>query len=225
MMRGKSRDLSRFSFSLAGLTDLCYLRCMKHVMLLIALIVLISSCSTGKKVEQKEGVWEELEFTVDTTKLGDSARAGGIAFRVPKGWVPLEGDMFETLVSVAARDTSELGLAPVSAFRREGGGPLLLVSTFSKAVDLGANFIPWAGEVARVYRSQRGEAKFSEAWLSLGGVEALQIMGISESLVHLKIILHADEPVSLDYTVPRATWADEARAVESSLGSIRKIYP
>ncbi|MCB9357671.1 MAG: hypothetical protein H6505_03770 [Calditrichaeota bacterium] len=193
--------------------------------MLIALIALVSACSNSKKTEPKSDAFEELEFTVDSTKLGDSLSIGGVKLRAPAEWAPLDSETFETLTNVAARDTSKLGLTPVMAYRKPGGGPLLLVSTFAQPVDLGVSFIPWAGQVADVYRKQRPDAQFSEAWLSLGGVEALQIMGIGEKLVHLKLILHGDQPVSLDYTVPRTTWKDDVEYVESSLGSIRKIYP
>lgn len=102
---------------------------------------------------------------------------------------------------------------------------MLLVSRFPKAAKLGPNFVPWAGEVAKVYREQRPESRVEEQWMSVSGVEALQLYSQSAQLIHLKILLNADEPVSLDYTVPAATWPNLARSVESSLGSLRKVYP
>ena len=143
---------------------------------------------------------------------------------VPKHWLAVDSGTLAKLSSVAQRDTSKLALQPFMAYKHEQGGPMLLVSKFPRAVALDAQFIPWAGEVTRVYREQRPDVLVQEQWMSLSGVEALQLYSRSPQLVHLKIILHADEPVGLDFTVPLDKWEDEVHSIESSLGSIRKVY-
>lgn len=196
---------------------------MKYSLVFIALLFAIAGCGTTQK-RPEPGVFEELEFRVDSLRLGENAEVGGISLRVPKDWVLIDDETMTKLTDVAKRDTSQMALAPVKAYRRAGGGPMLLISKFPKAIDLGAGFIPWAGEVAKVYRVQRPDILVQEQWMSLGGVEALQLISRSPQLVHLKVILHADEPVSLDYTVPLNKWDEEVHSVESSLGSIRKVY-
>lgn len=196
---------------------------MKYGLIFLALLFAIAACGPAQKPAE-QGVFEELEFRVDSLRLGASTEIGGIKFSVPKDWLLVDDDTMKKLTDVAKRDTSEMALAPVQAYKREGGGPMLLVSKFPRSIDLGARFIPWAGEVAKVYREQRPDILVQEQWMSLGGVEALQLVSRSPQLVHLKVILHADEPVSLDYTVPLNKWDDEVHSVESSLGSLRKVY-
>lgn len=188
----------------------------------VVLAALIGCGPAQKPPEQ--GIFEPLEFRVDSLRLGDSLEVGGLSLSVPKSWVAVDSGTLAKLTNVAQRDTSKLALQPFMAYKHEQGGPMLLVSKFPRAVALGAQFIPWAGEVTKVYREQRPDVLVQEQWMSLGGVEALQLYSRSAQLVHLKIILHGDEPVGLDYTVPLDKWDDEVHSVESSLGSIRKVY-
>ncbi len=194
------------------------------IITLFPLLLLVAACSREKKHEG-EGVFERLEFTVDSSKLGTKISVGGVALYAPKGWEAVDSSSMVQLVGIAARDTSEMRLRPEWAFKTEGGGPMLLVSRFPRATRLGPNFVPWAGEVAKVYREQRPEARVEEQWMSVSGVEALQLYSQSAQLIHLKILLSAEGPGSLDYTVPATMWPNQVRSVESSLGSLRKVYP
>lgn len=196
---------------------------MKTVVAMLILLTTVVSCS--KQKAPRETMFEKLEFKVDSSKLGEVVETGGVRFHAPKEWLLVDSETISQIAGVAKRDTTEMQLMPLYAFKREGGGPMLLVSTFPRAVHLGAGFIPWAGEVARVYKSQRTDAVVQEHWIHVGGIEALQLYSQSGTLVHVKIILHASEPVSLDYTVPVELWPEEVRAIESSLASLRKMYP
>lgn len=197
---------------------------MKHALISLALLLMaLLGCRPGQKPPE-QGVFEPLEFRVDSARLGDSLSIGGLHLSVPLHWFAVDSGTLAKLTNVALRDTSKLALQPFMAFKHEQGGPMLLVSKFPRAVALDAQFIPWAGEVTKVYREQRPDVLVQEQWMSLGGVEALQLYSRSAQLVHLKIILHGDEPVGLDYTVPLDRWEDEVHSVESSLGSIRKVY-
>ncbi|MBL0061774.1 MAG: hypothetical protein IPP40_09925 [bacterium] len=197
---------------------------MRIGLLMLCLLLLVAACSKEKK-PSGEGVFNPLELAVDSAKLGELIEVGGLRLQAPAGWINLDSSAMQQLIGVASRDTSEMQLRPERAFKREGGGPMLLVSRFPKVVKLGPRFVPWAGEVAKVYRDQRKDVVVQEQWMSISGVEALQLYGQSAKLVHVKILLNADEPVSLDYTVPADMWPEEVRAVESSLGSLRKVYP
>lgn len=197
---------------------------MRIVWIIVAAILLVAACSKEKKPAQ-DGVFEELVFVVDSSKLGEAITVGGLHFNVPVQWMPVDSEIMGKLMGVAKRDSSELQLQPEFAFKHQEGGPMLLVSTFPKAVHLGSGFIPWAGEVASAYRRSRPDVVVQEQWMSLGGVEALQLYGQSGQLVHVKVILNSDQPVSLDYTVPVPIWPQQVRAVESSLGTLRKVYP
>lgn len=196
---------------------------MRIGLILLTALVLSAACSKNKT--PRDVKFEKLEFIVDSSKLGEIVEAGGLRLHAPAGWLAVEDDVMGQISGVAKRDTSMMQLEPRFAFKREGGGPMLLVSKFPRAMRLGAGFIPWAGEVAKAYREQRTDAVVQEQWMSVAGVEALQLYAQSGKLVHVKIILNSSEPVSLDYTVPATEWPEEVRAVESSLGSLRKVYP
>ncbi|MCB9369747.1 MAG: hypothetical protein H6507_11615 [Calditrichaeota bacterium] len=197
---------------------------MKFAWIAVAAVLLVAACSKEKK-PAAEGVFERLDFAVDSSLLGDDVTVGGVHLHAPADWLPVDTSVMRKLVDVAERDTTVMQLYPEQAFKPEDGGPMLLVSIFPKTVHLGTGFIPWAGEVAKSYREARPDVVVQEQWMSLSGVEALQLYAQSGQLVHVKILLNADQPVSLDYTVPAPIWPNQVRAVESSLGSLRKVYP
>ncbi|MBK6911174.1 MAG: hypothetical protein IPH10_09640 [bacterium] len=195
---------------------------MRIALTVLALSLLMAACSRDKSAAP-DGVFEPLEFNVDSTLLGSVIEVGGVRLQAPAQWAEVDSSTFARILDVAARDTSELRLLPTYVFKHVSGGPMLLVSTFPRAVDLQRDFLAWAGEVARVYREQRKDIEVREQWINIAGVRALQLFSRSPQLIHAKIILHADQPVSLDYTVPVSMWPTEARAVESSLGTLRRI--
>ncbi|MBK8130786.1 MAG: hypothetical protein IPK53_18400 [bacterium] len=166
---------------------------MRIALTVLALSLLMAACSRDKSAAP-DGVFEPLEFNVDSTLLGSVIEVGGVRLQAPAQWAEVDSSTFARILDVAARDTSELRLLPTYVFKHVSGGPMLLVSTFPRAVDLQRDFLAWAGEVARVYREQRKDIEVREQWINIAGVRALQLFSRSPQLIHAKIILHADQP-------------------------------
>jgi len=195
---------------------------MRHYLTILVCAVLLAACSK-EKTPAGQGQFEPLQFNLDSTRLGGAIEIADLRFHAPARWLEVDSSTFEKIANVAGRDTSVMQLQPTRVFKHENGGPMLLVSRFPRAVDLKENFVPWAGEVARVYRAQRKDTEIRESWIQIAGVDALQLVSTSAQLVHVKVILNANEPVSLDYTVPVAMWPVESVYIESSLGSLRRV--
>jgi hypothetical protein len=73
------------------------------------------------------------------------------------------------------------------------------------------------------YRSAHPGLDVQEEWLLLGGIHAVQLLGMDTLRVQFKFLVESDPVVGLDYSVPHAAWEQEVRAVESSLGTIRRL--
>jgi hypothetical protein len=122
----------------------------------------------------------------------------------------------------AAKEDNIYRLDPIYSFTHSSGS-VLVFSTFAIAPTV--EFQQFALRVYETYRKARAELYPQETWITLNGMRALQIYSATESTIHVKIILDAGEPLSLDYTIPRQAWDTERRDVESSLASVHVITP
>jgi hypothetical protein len=182
---------------------------------LLATCIMIVSYSGGGNSSTRQSSSRETQ--------GTPIRVADVFLRAPVGWLEADSATLATVREFAVKDSGVSALSPQFVFKREGGGPMLLVSTFSRSVELGNNFVPWAGEIARLYRAQRPTLKIEEQWLNYGDFDALVLRSKSERVIHHKVILRAASPVSLDYSVPAHEWTNEASAVEASLASIQRV--
>lgn len=183
-------------------------------LLLLAASLILVACTSGGDSSKKQ--------SSSSGTQGASVQVADVFLRAPDGWLESDSATLATVKEFARKDTGEAALAPQFVCKREGGGPMLLVSTFSRSVQLGDNFVPWAGEIARIYRAQRPKQIIEEQWLSYGDLEALTLRSANEKIIHYKIILRAASPVSLDYSIPAHEWTNESSAVEASIKSIQR---
>lgn len=190
--------------------------------LLILLSPALISCSGSGKTPPPDPVFEALDFEIDSTRLGDVIEIGGLTLRAPLEWYPANESTMETMRRTVAQDTSRFRLAPRAVFIHPAGS-ILIASEFEKGTGTDYPFANWAIEVAEAYKSSRRESSISEAWLSISGIEALQLYAADSTTVHFKVLLRGEKPVSLDYTVPRRDWDSRVRSVESSLGTVRRL--
>ena len=192
---------------------------------LLAGLLSMLSCSDAKRPDvraERDDVFEQLSFEVDTSLLGDTVRLEGIEFRVPRGWKRVEPMILRAIRQAAGRDTSRHRLFPEAAHAHSNGS-VFVASRFPNANRADVSFSSWAITVGEAYRVARAGMELKEAWLSLGGIEALQLYSGDQKTVHFKLLLNAGVPLSLDYTVPTSAWEGEVHGVESSLGSIRRL--
>jgi hypothetical protein len=168
------------------------------------------------------GPYREFTFTVDSTWLGDGVMVAGLSLRVPLGWTAVDSAVMEVIRHTARLDSGVFSLEPQTVFLGADSNSLLVISTFRHAPDPSEGFTGWARRYVEAYREARPELAAQEEWLLLGGVHAVQLFAMDTLRVQFKFLIESEPAVGLDYSVPRSAWEGEARAVESSLGTIRK---
>ncbi len=154
--------------------------------------------------------------------LGERLELAGIEFNIPRGWNPVIEGMMELMRKHAAKDTSKLGMSPDYAYSVDDGS-VLVISRFIRSNQERAAFSSWALEVGQAYQDARTEHKLDMSWISLNNLEALQIFASDTATTHLKLLVNADEPVSIDFTIPKKVWQYQTPTVESSLGSMMRL--
>jgi hypothetical protein len=158
---------------------------------------------------------------VDSARLGSEAVVDGVSLRVPLGWTAADSSVLQSVRQAVRLDTGDFPVEPRAVF--VGAGPSVLVATtFRTKPEAAEGFTGWARRYVEAYRAARPSLDVQEEWLLLGGIHAVQLLAMDTLRVQFKFLIESDPVVGLDYSVPRAAWEQEVRAVESSLGTIRK---
>ena len=151
-----------------------------------------------------------MQFTVDPALVGDYVTLGDGGFRVrpPAGWPPLTADQMSPLSATRPGDA-----AAVAGFVRAADNLGLIVSTV--AVD---------DEAAYLAELRASDPQVQTARYRVNGVAVTQYLVRRDTLVDMRLLLDAADArgrrLQLDYLVPQAKWATQARVVESSVGSL-----
>jgi hypothetical protein len=193
---------------------------MRILMLVIAALVLVLiGC---RKSEPAHGPFREFAFTVDSTRLGTQTGVAGITFRVPRGWMAADSSILARVRQIASDDTSEFSVDPQNVFIGSDIGGILIATTYRVKPAAAEGFTGWTHRYLKAYRAAHPEINLQEEWLLLSNAHAVQLMAMDTLRVQFKFLIESDPVVSLDFSVPRTAWEKEVRAVESSLGTIRK---
>jgi len=156
------------------------------------------------------GPYREFAFSVDSARLGAEAAVEKVSLRVPLGWTAADSSVLQSVRQAVRLDTGDFPVEPRAVF--VGAGASVLVATTFRTKP----------EAAEAYRAARPSLDVQEEWLLLGGIHAVQLLAMDTLRVQFKFLIESEPVVGLDYSVPRAAWEQEVRAVESSLGTIRK---
>ena len=167
------------------------------------------------------GPYREFAFSVDSARLGAQTVVDGVSLRVPLGWTAADSAVLQSVRQAVRLDTGSFPVEPQAVF--VGAGPSVLVATtFRTKPGPSEGFTGWARRYVEAYRAARPGLDVQEEWLLLGGIHAVQLLAMDTLRVQFKFLIESDPVVGLDYSVPRAAWEGEVRAVESSLGTIWK---
>ena len=198
-------------------------------LLIIALWAVVACKGTG----QTPGPFQDLNFDVDSTRIGDTLTMSGIQVRLPIWMIAAPTDAMATIQDAAARDTTEYALTPECVFY-DTIGAVLVFSHFQRHEHKPADFIAFARSYAEKLRSkeppapqigdlgEKGELP-SQEWLTLGGVPAVQYYTSDSTRIQFAYVVDTDRPLHIAISVPRAVWPEEVHNVESMLGTVKKV--
>jgi hypothetical protein len=166
---------------------------------------------------------QELKFTVDSTKLGDEVTFGGIAFRIPKGWLPADSTMLFTLKKVAGGEFGRFQIVPQAVFQDPATGAFVKVSLFAKQMAAGQTFVNWGRQYVDEFHSTHRKISMSEDWIGLSGMPAVLLSFGDTQTAQLKLAVEGPPPSELSFSIPTDSYIIQKRSIESSIGSVRKL--
>ncbi|MDD5089152.1 MAG: hypothetical protein PHI18_10205 [bacterium] len=190
----------------------------------LALLALIAGATACRNTESGENAFRELEFRVDSTRLGNPISRGGLVFCPPAGWEEADSAVMSAVRERLSDQTADDLLGELDLiYIHPTNGAVLIVTTLDTGTGGVGDFARWARRFVERYHAASPEVPVDEDWLRIGGVPAVQMYRADSARVLFKYLLLGDDLIGLDYSVPRTAWADELRAVESSVGTVRKV--
>ena len=187
------------------------------------ILVILISCHKEPPAESRK----EMIFQVDSTLIADCRVLDdiGLSFHPPEGWALLTGDAMEAVREQTREDDPSVpfSVVPEIIFNDESSMSILSVSRIVMKDD-----IPGSKEFKNRYHDfiQRLEksAHIQEDTFLMNGIPVTQYLIQDEFKVVFKFLLKniGDNWVQFDYIVLRDTYSDEVKAIESSVGSIRR---
>jgi len=147
---------------------------------------------------------------------------GSISFQVPQDWAAADSGLVERVRQIVRSDTGSFSAEPAVVYVNPRSGGVLIGTTFAAVLKAGEIFSDWARRFVHHYRAVHEGQTIEEEWLLLGDVRAVQLRSVDSLRVQFKFLIDGNPPVGLDYSIPRAQWETEGRAVESSLGTIHR---
>jgi hypothetical protein len=192
----------------------------------LLLLFLLSITGCTQRGEEKAGRPIELMFDINPELLGEIIRLDdkGIGFQPPKEWRSISDEVFAEAVSQIKQSVSRtdlFSLRPLYVFLHHDRNSTLIVSvitsdsTFSNPSELVESY--------RVELNGRlHDSDYKETDFLKDGIHFYQYLIQSDDIVNFKFLLQNRnrELFQLDYIVPRAVYAIESKAIESSIGSI-----
>jgi hypothetical protein len=192
----------------------------------LLLLILLSITGCTQSGEERVGRPIELIFDINPELLDEIIRLDdkGVGFQPPKEWRPLSDEVFGEAVSQIMQSVSETDLfsiRPLYVFLHHDHNSSLIVSvitsdsTFTSPSDFAKSYrLELSG---RLYDNDYKETEFLK-----DGIHFYQYLIQSDDIVNFKFLFQnrTGELFQLDYIVPRAVYATESKAIESSIGSI-----
>ncbi len=190
----------------------------RTVLACTGLLVLVSlSCSQSGSPQNP---FRPLEFNVDSTLLGTAIHAGGVGVRPPKNWSAADSQLVTLARNSLAADTTKFRFELVRLHVDTSSGAMILLKQYQSSA--GTPFMTWAREFVSLFRSSRTGIEIREEWMMVSDLPVVQLQMADSVRVYFSLVCAVDPPVGIDYVVPKPAWANEVRAVESSIGTISR---
>jgi hypothetical protein len=192
----------------------------RYLLLLTLLTVAtgFSSCQSSRG-----GVtFTDVRFAVDTATVGRELVLGQVHFRVPRGWNAADSGLGRTKVIELLGDSSGAGAHTPLLFWHDAA-QAGMAARMADALAPGEDFLAWSVHSVREFQKLHAGQTISAQGLLVKGVRVVQVMLTDTDHVRFHLLIDAPQPVIVDYSLPQAELTAQLRAVESSIGTIRRI--
>ncbi len=153
--------------------------------------------------------------------LGPHVQIAALDLQVPAGWNSADSLTLATVRSSLAGDTSRFRFSVAGLHLDPGTGSMLLLKGFNS--DGGKSFPEWAREYIASFRAARPGVDVRDEWMLVRDLPVVQLFASDSLRVHFSFLCDVPGIAGLDYVVPKSAWESQVRAVESSIGSARRM--
>ena len=169
----------------------------------------------------------ELFFHIDSSQLGSlfESESLGVALHPPKGWTVMGSDSREKLrrqLMAEQNDSEPLAINPVAIFMDTASGALLSVNHLEVMSTDSSAFMSYTQTLENAFPGQ----SVKKADFSKDGMPFIQYLIQGNKQIAFKLITTTGNKSNLqfDYIIPVHAYVDQIKAIESSIGSIRKTH-
>ena len=193
---------------------------MKKLIIVLFIVVMIMGCAK----EQATTKFAKITFNVDQSQLAEEYICPdvGISFHPPKNWEQISSELLISVKDnlVTSKDTSNINIIPLNVFMDMEKSFTCFLSTFNNELpvsDTGENYL-------NEFRLINQDLKFNEGSFAHNKLDFHQLTFTKNNLVTIKLIaiINDQKIFMIDYVVPSKYYEEELRAIESSIGSIKK---
>lgn len=190
---------------------------------ILSIFLLFPSCSSDTRSANDRSI-PEMEFAVDKTLLGDVFRDSAlqVEFHPPARWIKADPRTKE-MMAVVIDSLNPYPLRIKEVFYDSTSQSMALLSDLSGArVETRDKII---GDYEQVFNAGKMWNDVKMATFRFNDLTTDQLLLQNQQMVNFKLIFfkNRDIPFQVDYIVPRQTYAEKVRYIESSIGSIRRI--
>ena len=194
---------------------------MKKFVIVLFIFVLMLGCT--KKQETTK--FPEIAFNVDLTLLAEEYHCSEmeISLNPPKNWEQISSDLLISVKEnlIASKDTSNINIVPLNVFMNMEKSFTCFLSTFDNellARDTCENYI-------NEFRMKNKELQFNEGSFAHNDLDFHQFIFTKDDFItiNLFVVIKDQKVIMIDYIMPSKYYEEELRAIESSIGTIKKL--
>lgn len=193
---------------------------MRNFIIVLFIVVMILGCAK----EQATTKFAEIIFNVDQSLLAEEyiCSDAGISFHPPKNWEQISSELLNSVKDnlVTSKDTSNIKIIPLNIFMNMKKSFTCFLSTFESeliADDLQENYLD-------EFRMINQDLSLNEGSFAHNGLDFHQFIFTKDEIITIKLITAKNEQkvFMIDYILPTRYYEEELRAIESSIGTIKK---
>jgi len=197
---------------------------------ILIILLLILNCTSSDSNSKAQN--SELFFDVDSTKLGNQIENidYGIKYSPPKGWELIAPELFKQFSQKSQPiqfgntplEDKKLLVQPISIFLKQENSCILYLSSIK-----GLEQEPDSGIAYEKYKNIVTQ-NFDSSLIKKGdfirnNIAFTQFVLQHKNQISFKLVFlnHQNKIMQFDYIIPKQSYINELKAIESSLGSIQ----
>lgn len=193
---------------------------MGDVGLVLLGLVLLAACGGEPRFDVKP-----MQFNIDAASLGEPVSSPdlGIQFQPPIGWEPFPAAQVDSVGRALEWEETAVDLVPRYVFLHPTRGSVLSVALLQREDSV--TFEEQMAKYGQVLaRHVSGDSLRQGAFLK-DDLHIQQFLLQPPGVVNFKLVLESEtnDLLQFDYVVPRQYYPAEIKAIESSIGSIRRL--